>query len=137
MSEDAYMRLLDKALAELPPPARRRERFEVPRPETAVSGNRTVLYNLKEISDRLNRDRDHIIKFFSAELATAGTVDGLHAVFQGKFDNATMSGLLDRYVADNVLCPICNQPDTQIAKRGRYRVLVCEACGATSSLRGS
>lgn len=137
MSDDAYMRLLEKALDELPPPAQRKERFEVPRPETAISGNRTVLYNLKEISDRLNRDRDHIIKFFSAELATAGTIDGLHAVFQGKFDNRTLTVLLDRYVADNVLCPICGQPDTQIVKRDRYRVLVCEACGATSSLRGS
>jgi translation initiation factor 2 subunit 2 len=136
MSEDAYMQLLDKALAALPPPAQRQERFEVPRPETAVSGNRTVLYNLKEISDRLNRNRDHIVKFFSAELATAGSIDGLHAVFQGKFDNRSLSALLDRYVADNVLCPICGQPDTNIAKRGRYRILVCEACGATSSLRG-
>jgi translation initiation factor 2 subunit 2 len=137
MSDDAYMRLLDAALAELPPPAQRRERFEVPRPETAISGNRTVIYNLKEISDRLNRDRDHIIKFFSAELATAGSADGLHAVFQGRFDNQTLSALLNRYVADNVVCPICSQPDTQIVKRGRYRVLVCEACGATSSLRAS
>jgi translation initiation factor 2 subunit 2 len=137
MSEDAYMRLLDTALAELPPPAQRKERFEVPRPETAVSGSRTVIYNLKEISDRLNRDRNHIIKFFSAELATAGSVDGLHAVFQGRFDNRTLSALLDRYIADNVVCPICSQPDTHIEKRGRYRILVCEACGARSSLRGS
>ena len=137
MSEDAYMRLLDKALEELPEPAQRRERFEVPRPETAISGNRTAIYNLKEISDRLNRNRDNIVKFFSAELATAGSIDGLHAVFQGKFDNHTLSALLDRYVADNVLCPICGQPDTQIVKRDRYRVLSCEACGATSSLRGA
>jgi translation initiation factor 2 subunit 2 len=136
MSEGEYERLLNRALSKLPPRADKGGRFELPEPLSSISGNRTVLYNLNEICNRLNRDRDHLLKFLSREMATAGSLDGARAVFQGNFENRVFKRLLDMYVKDYVLCPICHQQDTKIVKKGHYHFLVCEACGATSSLRG-
>ncbi len=136
MSDDLYKKLLDKAFSKLPPTAIKKDRFEMPRPSSSISGNRTILYNAKEISDRLRRDREHILKFLAGELATAGTVDGTHIIFQGKFDNKTIEQLLEKYTQEFVLCPICHQPDTRITREERLYFLVCDACGAKSSLRG-
>jgi translation initiation factor 2 subunit 2 len=34
-----------------------------------------------------------------------------------------------------VICPICKRPDTKIVKERRFHFLICEACGAKSSIR--
>ena len=135
MSEEKYKILLEKALSELPPKAEKRERFRLPEPSSSMSGNRTILHNFAEICNRLNRDKNHFLKFLVGELATAGNSDGAKASFQGNFNYRVFQKLLDRYINEYVLCPICHQPDTDIVKRGRFFQLVCEACGATSSLR--
>lgn len=136
MVEDDYEKLLDRARSELPPEVLKRKRFELPRPTSFVSGNRTVLHNFKEVCDRLRRDQGHLLKFLSKELATAGTINGTRAVFQGKFDVRSMERLVDRYAREFVLCPVCHQPDTRIVREDRFYFLVCDACGARSSIRG-
>ena len=135
MSEEEYTKLLDKALSQLPPKTVKSERFELPNPSSSISGHRTILSNLFEICNLLNRDTTHLLKFLCKELATAGSIDGVTAVFQGKFQNRIFQKLLDRYLKEYVLCTICHQPDTKIIKKGRYYFLICDACGATSSLR--
>ena len=80
MSEEEYHRLLERAITQLPPESTRKERFVIPNPISEVSGNRTILYNLKEISDRLKRDRTRILKFLAGEFATSGTIDGDRAI---------------------------------------------------------
>jgi len=82
----------------------------------------------------MNREPQHLLKFLSRELATAASVDGNRAIFQGKFDVATVGRLLQLYAQHFVICPICNRPDTKIEKEGRYMFLRCEACGARSSV---
>ncbi len=135
MAEDHYAKLLDRALAQLPSDVTRRDRFELLEPSSAVMGNRTILYNLKEISDRLRREREHVLTYLAKELATASSLDGTTAVFQGKFDNATIKRLMERYAQEYVFCEICHKPDTRLARTGRLTFLVCEACGAKSSAK--
>ena len=134
MTED-YVSLLNRALSQLPPKTEKSGRFETPKSKSTISGSRTVLNNMREISNRLNRDENHLLKFLSRELATAGNIDGAQAVFQGNFDNRVFQKLLDRYMEEYVFCAVCRQPDTKIIKKGRYNYLTCEACGATSSIR--
>jgi len=136
MSEEEYRRLLDRAITQLPPESARKDRFEMPKPVSSATGNRTILYNLKEICDRLKRNRNHLLKYLAGELATSGAIDRSHAIFQGRFDNKSLEQLIERYVNEFVLCPICHQPDTRIARKDRVYFLVCEACGASSSIRG-
>jgi translation initiation factor 2 subunit 2 len=133
LSED-YAKLLEKAYSNLPKAVGTGERFEIPKVVGIRMGRRTIVQNFGDISSVLNRDPHHLLKFLSRELATAASLDGSRAIFQGKFDVGTVTRLLTIYAQRFVICPICNRPDTKMEKEGRYLFLRCEACGARSSV---
>lgn len=130
-----YEDLLKKARSQCSQVGSKRERLELPRLQYAKIGMRTVIYNFKEIADALNRDSPHIMKFLTGEMATAATAQGSRVIFQGKFSEDTFSRLIQRYIEGFVNCPICHRPDTKIVKEKRLSFLVCDACGAKSSVR--
>jgi translation initiation factor 2 subunit 2 len=130
-----YEEMLKRARSQLPPEILEHKRFDIPRPRCSVIGMRTIFRNYKEICDALNRDPHHLLKFLSREMATAGTVDRSRVVFQGKFRYDTFERLIKRYVDEFVTCPVCKRPDTKIIKEKRLYFLICEACGAKSSIR--
>lgn len=133
MSEE-YLRLLNKALERVPRKSKTAARFEIPSPEVEAAGNKTMLMNFTEIAERVNRDPKHLLKFLSKELATSGAQAGGRAIFQGKFPSDTIQRLVTIYVEKYVICPICKSPDTTVVKEGPFHFLVCEACGAKSSI---
>jgi translation initiation factor 2 subunit 2 len=130
-----YKEMLKRARTQLPQEVFEHKRFELPKPHGSTIGMRTVIHNYKEICDALNRDPRHMLKFLSREMATAGTTDGTRAVFQGKFRRDTLEHLIKRYVDAFVMCPVCKRPDTKIVKERRLSFLICEACGARSSVK--
>jgi translation initiation factor 2 subunit 2 len=130
-----YESLLRRARSSIPDVALKRERLEIPRLNHAVIGMRTLIYNFKELADALDRDPQHVLKFLSGEMATAATMQGARAIFQGKFPQDTLQRLLKRYVEVFVVCPICKRPDTKIVREKRLSFLVCKACGARSSIK--
>jgi translation initiation factor 2 subunit 2 len=130
-----YKEMLKRARSQLPLETLEHKRFEIPKARSFTIGMRTVIHNFKEISDTLNRDPNHLLKFLSKELATAGTLQATRAVFQGKFTRQTIDRLAKRYVDEFVVCPVCKRPDTKIVKERRFYFIVCEACGARSSTR--
>ncbi len=130
-----YKELLKRAKSQLPSEISEHKRFEVPRPRSFVTGMRTTLANFKEICEALNREPPHVLKFLSGEMATAATIDGARAVFQGKFGSDTFERLNQRYTDEFVVCPVCKRPDTKIVKDRRFFFLICQACGAKSSIR--
>ncbi|MBT8171826.1 translation initiation factor IF-2 subunit beta [Candidatus Bathyarchaeota archaeon] len=129
-----YKELLERAQSQLPSDVSEHKRFEVPRPRSFIMGMRTILANFKEICIALNREPRHVLKFFSGEMATAATMQRNRAIFQGKFGYDTFERLIQRYIKEFVVCPVCTRPDTKIVKDRRFLFLVCEACGAKSSL---
>jgi len=134
MKED-YEQLLKRAHSQLPPEVFEHKRFEVPKVRSGTIGMRTYIVNYKEIAEALNRDPQHLLRYLSREMATAGSVDGVRAIFQGKFRSDTLDRLIQRYAEEFVMCPVCKRPDTKIAKERRLSFLQCEACGAKSSVR--
>lgn len=130
-----YERLLDRALSQLPQQQVRRERFEIPKAQVSVIGNRTVIHNFMEIADTLRREPRHLMRFILKELATAGNLEGGLLVLQGRFSRATINRLIEIYTKNYVICPVCGAPDTRIVREKRLWFLVCEACGAKSSVR--
>ncbi|MFN3653976.1 MAG: translation initiation factor IF-2, partial [Candidatus Nitrosotenuis sp.] len=54
----------------------------------------------------------------------------------GRREPADFVNLLQIYVKDYLECPTCKSPDTKIERQNRISFLVCEACGAKSSLKG-
>ncbi len=129
-----YKELLERAQSQLPADVSEHKRFEVPPPRSFINGMRTILANFKDICDALNRDPRHVLKFFSREMATAATMQRNRAIFQGKFYPDTFDRLTQRYIKEFVVCPVCSRPDTKIVKDKRFLFLVCEACGARSSI---
>ncbi len=131
---DEYTKLLDSAMEKIPKKISSGERFELPPIQGVRIGSKTIVQNFKEIADTMNRDPHHLLKFLSKELATAATMDAARAIFQGVFKVESMNRLLNIYTQRFVICPVCKRPDTKMEKQERYTFLVCEACGAKSSV---
>ena len=133
----SYKELLERAQQKLPQEKGSGERFEVPKINVYVArrARRTFVNNFREISSALNRDPQHLMKFLTNEMATAGSIDGTKATFQGRFMRDTLTRLLGKYIENFVTCPVCKRPDTKIAKEKRFFFLECDACGARSSVR--
>lgn len=129
-----YRALLEKAYSKLPQHVEAYERFIVPRPDVRQVGRKTIVLNFKAICDQLRRDPDHLLKFLTGEMATLATFDGNRAIFQGKFGSETISSLLRIYTEKYVICPVCKRPDTHLERQKRLWFMVCEACGARSSI---
>jgi translation initiation factor 2 subunit 2 len=130
-----YDDLLKKACAQMPQVSAKHERLELPRLMVNTVGMRTIISNFKEVADALDRDPQHILKFLTREMATAATFPDSRAIFQGKFRRESFERLLQRYLDSYVVCPICKRPDTRIIKEKRLSFLVCNACGAKSSIK--
>jgi len=131
---DNYDQLLDRALAGITTPGTTGERFELPIASVSVIGARTIVHNFADVADRLNRDPLHILKYLAKEMATAGSFEGGKGYFQGKFSRDTINRLVGAYSNRFVICPVCHRPDTRVERRDRLSFLVCEACGARSSI---
>lgn len=130
-----YDELLKRARAQVPEVTTKHERLELPRLYVSMVGMRTTISNFKEVADVLDRDPQHILKFLTREMATAATYHDGRAIFQGKFPRDTFERLLQRYNDAFVICPVCKRPDTNIVKEKRLSFLVCNACGAKSSVK--
>jgi len=130
-----YDDLLKRACEQMPEVQAKRERLEMPRIMIQTVGMRTIISNFKEISDALDRDPQHILKFLTREMATAATFHDSRAIFQGKFRTDSFERLLQRYLEGYVTCPVCKRPDTKLVKEKRLAFLVCNACGAKSSIK--
>jgi translation initiation factor 2 subunit 2 len=130
-----YDELLKRACSQVPEVSLKRERLELPRLLITTVGMRTIISNFKEVADSLDRDPQHILKFLTREMATAATFHDSRAIFQGKFRRDSFERLLQRYMDSFVVCPVCKRPDTKIIKEKRLSFLVCNACGARSSIK--
>lgn len=130
-----YDELLKRACSQMPEVSLKRERLELPNLLISTVGMRTIITNFKEIAGVLDRDPQHILKFLTREMATAATYHEGRAIFQGKFRQDSFGRLLQRYMESFVICPVCKLPDTKIVREKRLAFLVCNACGARSSIK--
>jgi translation initiation factor 2 subunit 2 len=129
-----YEELLKRAHDKFPPELLKKGRFEMPLFQSHTVGMRTIVRNFESVAESLRRDPQHLLKFLTKEMATAATSEGERAIFQGKFPNQTLQNLLSRYAERFVACPVCKSYDTKIVKEKRLFFLICEACGARSSI---
>ncbi|RLI04180.1 translation initiation factor IF-2 subunit beta [Candidatus Bathyarchaeota archaeon] len=135
MVEMDYEKWLERAYSKLSKTTPKKGRFEIPEVQHFIIGNRTFIKNFRQICNVINREEQHLLRFLVKELATAGTIEGDQAVFHGKFNEALIKHLVEDYIKEYVICPVCQSPDTKIVREERFRFLVCEACGAKSSIR--
>jgi translation initiation factor 2 subunit 2 len=125
-----YEALLDRAIANLPDKETTDARFVIPELKIMLEGKTTIVDNFFNIADVLNREPDHLMKYLTREMGTAGKIEGMRAIFQGRFSKDQIQSNIDAYVEEFVMCSECSRPDTQLVKMERVLVLKCSACGA-------
>ncbi len=130
-----YEELLDRLNKKIKRQSSVSERFELPTPDVIWVGNKTILQNFLEFTKKLSRDPEKVLLFLSKELGSHAQIADSRAIFVGKWDISAFTNLFQIYVKEYVRCPVCNSPDTTIKKEKRLTFMVCEACGARSSVR--
>jgi translation initiation factor 2 subunit 2 len=112
-------------------------RLELPTPQIIWVGQRTIFRNFMDFPKALNRDPERLLLYLNKELASAGYIAGERVIFLGRKEPSSFGALIDRYVKDYVICPVCGSPDTRTEKSKKLGFLLCEACGAKSSIKGN
>ena len=84
----------------------------------------------------MRRDSAKLLQYLSKEFAVPAERIGDSAMFIGRRDPDDFTRLLKIYVNDYIMCPTCKSPDTRTEKEKRISFLICEACGAKSTIKG-
>jgi translation initiation factor 2 subunit 2 len=112
-------------------------RLEIPEPQILWVGQRTIFRNFMDFPKALRREPEKILLYLNKELASAGYISGERVIFLGRKAHSSFGALIERYIRDYVICPVCKSPDTRTEKTKKLGFLHCEACGARSSIRGT
>jgi len=111
-------------------------RFELPPVDVMWEGQRTYLRNFSEFPKIMRRDSAKLLQYLSKEFAVPAERIGDSAMFVGRRDPDDFTRLLKIYVNEYIMCPTCKSPDTRTEKEKRISFLICEACGAKSTIKG-
>ena len=115
-----------------------RSRLEIPTPQIIWVGKNTIFRNFMDFPKALRRDPEKFLLYLNKELASAGYITGERVIFLGHKTLSSFQALIDRYIKDFVQCPVCGSPDTHTEKsKPKVAFLICEACGAKSSIKGN
>ena len=134
MTED-YEKLLNGAYKEVKPITGKSERFEIPKIEGHLEGNKTILINVLQIASYLRRDINHLLKFLLKELASSGKMQGTQLILQTKIPSTKINEKIKQYVDEFVICKECKKSDTELKKDKDFLFIHCLACGAKHSVR--
>ncbi|HEX6253201.1 MAG TPA: translation initiation factor IF-2 subunit beta [Nitrososphaera sp.] len=115
-----------------------RSRLEIPTPQIIWVGKNTIFRNFMDFPKALRRDPEKFLLYLNKELASAGYITGERVIFLGHKTLSSFQALIDRYIKDYIQCPVCGSPDTHTEKsKPKVAFLICEACGAKSSIKGN
>ena len=124
-----------KKIKQTTSPNNRNGRFEIPKVQGHVEGNKTIITNFRAICSTLRREPEHLLKFLQHELATPGNIQDTRLILNRKLSSSLINEKLEKYVKDFVLCPECKKPDTQLRKDERITTIKCMACGAKQPIK--
>ncbi|XP_058803818.1 eukaryotic translation initiation factor 5 [Phymastichus coffea] len=112
-------------------------RYKMPRIQAKVEGKgngiKTVIVNMVEVAKAIGRPATYPTKFFGCELGAQTQFDFKNERFivNGSHDATKLQDLLDGFIRKYVLCPNCDNPETDLivnAKKGTISQS-CKACG--------
>jgi translation initiation factor 5 len=112
-------------------------RYKMPRLIAKVEGKgngiKTVIVNMAEIAKALSRPPTYPTKYFGCELGaqTQFNVKDDRYIVNGAHDALKLQDLLDGFIKKFVLCPECDNPETNLQVLAKKGVIVqrCIACG--------
>lgn len=112
-------------------------RYKMPRICAKVEGKgngiKTVIVNMPEVAKALNRPATYPTKYFGCELGAQTQFDHKNERFivNGSHDAAKLQELLDGFIKKYVLCPECDNPETDLLIATKKEIIsqTCKACG--------
>jgi translation initiation factor 2 subunit 2 len=130
LSEDEYVKLLDRAFSKLPNLTLDKTDFVIPDADVLNEGTKTIIRNMALISDRARRNGADIARYLGKEFSVPVNMEEQRLILNGKFPADEINRRIKRYFELYVICKECKKPDTRLenAEKGMY--LICEACGA-------
>lgn len=116
-------------------------RYKMPKIIAKVEGKgngiKTVIVNMVEVAKALNRPPMYPTKFFGCVLGAQTNFDkNERYIVNGSHDSNKLQDILDSFIQKYVLCPGCQNPETDLhvsAKRGLISTS-CKACGYSGVL---
>jgi len=102
------------------------------------NGIKTVIVNMSDIAKALCRPPTYPTKYFGCELGAQTQFDAKNDRFivNGAHDSSKLQDLLDGFIRKFVLCPECENPETNLtvlAKKGMINQR-CIACGHQANI---
>jgi translation initiation factor 5 len=112
-------------------------RYKMPRICAKVEGKgngiKTVIVNMAEVAKALNRPATYPTKYFGCELGAQTQFDNKNERFivNGSHDATKLQDLLDGFIRKYVLCPECDNPETDLIINAKKETIsqTCKACG--------
>jgi translation initiation factor 2 subunit 2 len=131
-----YEDLLVKAYHSIPQKALSHERFEIPKAESFIQGNKTIVKGVSELIRTMRREKKHFIKWLNKETALPITEANNQLTINGRVSSIQLNKLIESYFTQYVLCAECKKPDTTVISQEGVHMLKCEACGAIKPVAG-
>lgn len=110
-------------------------RYKMPRIMAKVEGKgngiKTVIANMSEVAKALARPPTYPTKYFGCELGAQTNFDlkNDRYIVNGEHDANKLQDILDGFIRKFVLCPACDNPETQLTVRRQTIHSKCKACG--------
>ncbi|XP_064538796.1 eukaryotic translation initiation factor 5 [Drosophila montana] len=112
-------------------------RYKMPRLQAKVEGKgngiKTVLVNMAEVARAIGRPATYPTKYFGCELGAQTQFDHKNERFivNGSHDVNKLQDLLDGFIRKFVLCPECDNPETNLTVSAKNQTISqsCKACG--------
>lgn len=111
-------------------------RYKMPRICAKVEGKgngiKTVIVNMSDVAKSLNRPATYPTKYFGCELGAQIQFDYKNDRFivNGAHDSTKLQDLLDGFIQKYVLCPACDNPETDLLINKKEDISqACKACG--------
>ncbi len=95
------------------------------------NGQKTIILNLKDVSDALDRPQEALIRYFSIELNAQckKESDSTRVCINGTFTAEQLLGPQNTFIDTFVLCPKCQLPETMLTIRKDVLRHKCKSCG--------
>jgi translation initiation factor 2 subunit 2 len=132
-----YQRLLEKAKKESPTVSQDKGRFEIPLAKGHIQGTKTIITNIQQIADQIDRPIEHLLKYLLKELATPGDIKENGSLILGrKIASEEFNSKIKKYSEEFVFCKECKKPDTKFKKENDVISIQCMVCGAKYTKQG-
>ncbi len=115
-------------------------RYKMPRIIGKIEGRgngiKTVLFNVIEVSQSLNRDPQEVTKFFGCEFGSQTTyaTDTDRAIVNGAHQDKDLQTHIHKYIENFVLCKNCRLPETTYKIKDGAITQRCAACGSKTNV---